>query len=307
MKLQQLRVLIAIAEHGSLSMAAQSLHITQPAVTKAIQELETDLGVSLVVRSSQGAKLSMFGQILVKHARIVDQEIRHAKEDIASLSGLKKGNVFLGVTPVVALGPISKAISAFNHRYPDINIHINEMRPAQITEGLLDGTLDLGVISRIGIPNSPRYHWETLYKINLLVCLRINSQLPEVTSIMELAGYTWLVWDKLESPGSMFAEIFSAGNVKLPKKIIRCSSTVLYSQLAAQQDYACVITEPAFEWSAFKGKLKMLNLEEQLPVMHAGLVYRKESLLTDIVIEFSELIRAICKDPNDVAGYRCIK
>ncbi|QRX82956.1 LysR family transcriptional regulator [Glaciimonas sp. PAMC28666] len=302
MKLQQLKVLIAIEAHGSLSMAAQSLHITQPAVTKAIQELETDLGVSLLVRSSQGTQLSPFGQILVKHARVVDQEIRHAKEDIASLSGMKKGNVFVGVTPVVALGPISKAISAFNRRYRDINIHINEMRPTQITEGLLDGTLDLGVISRIGVPSSPRFHWETLYTIKLLICMRNGGLPPGVHSIADLSAHTWLVWDKLESPGSMLSEIFSHSDLPMPEKIIRCSSTVLYSQLAEQEDYVCVLTEPAMVWSGFKGKLTPLTLQEELPVMQAGLVYRKESLLSDIVIEFSELIKAICKEPEVVAA-----
>lgn len=298
---------MAIDAHGSLSMAAQSLHITQPAVTKAIQELESALGVSLLVRSSQGAQLSPSGKVLVRHARVIDQEIRHAKENIDRLSGLKKGNVFIGVTPVVASGPIAKAISAFNRRYREINIHINEMRPAQITEGLRDGTLDLGVVSRIGIPNSPRFQWETLYRINVQICMRNNNRPPNLRSITDLYDYTWLVWDKLESPGCMFSEIFNHCNAKLPEKIIRCSSTVLYSQLAAQEDYVCVLTDPAMTWPGFKGAITPLKLKEELPMMYVGLAYKKESLLTDIVIEFAELIKVLCKESAGVSASLSIK
>lgn len=296
MKLHQLRALVAIAEKGSLQDAAQALHVTQPAVTKAIQDLERDLGVTLILRSPQGAQLSVFGKSLVKHARAVEQEIRHAHEDIDNLVGLKKGSVVLGITPVVAMGPISKVVIAFHHRYPDIDLRIAEMRPAQIHEGLLDGTLDLGIVSRIGVPDTSQYHWDTLYDVGIVIGVRAGHPLTNVDSIHDLQDYTWLAWDPFDIPGGMFSEIYKRLNLALPKKIIRCSSTVLYTQLATETDCICMLTTPALEWAGFKDRLKLLSLKESLPTMQIGLVYRNESLVTQIATEFHGFVKNICKE-----------
>ncbi|MBY4749693.1 LysR family transcriptional regulator, partial [Burkholderia cepacia] len=81
MKHHQLRALAAIAEHGSLRAAARAIHLSQPALTKAIRELELDLGVPLVTRNARGAQLTRFGQAVYARARLILAEMQHARDD----------------------------------------------------------------------------------------------------------------------------------------------------------------------------------------------------------------------------------
>ena len=132
--------------------------------------------------------------------------------------------------------------------------------------------------------------------VGIVIGVRAGHPLTKVDSIHDLKDYTWLAWDPFDIPGGMFSEIYKRLNLELPKKIIRCSSTVLYTQLAAETDCVCMLTTPALEWVGFKQRLKVLSLKESLPTMQIGLVYRNESLITQIATEFHGFVKSICKE-----------
>ena len=79
MKLHQLRALAAVSETGSMQEASRLLHVTQPALSKAIKELEASVGAALFVRTNKGVQLTPYGQRLVGHARLISENVRRAR------------------------------------------------------------------------------------------------------------------------------------------------------------------------------------------------------------------------------------
>jgi LysR family transcriptional regulator of abg operon len=172
MKLQQLRVLLAVAQHGSIHEASRSLHTTQPALSKTIAELERELGVTLMSRSTRGVSLTAYGVALVKRASLVEQELRHALEDIEAIRGHEEAQLNIGFTAVASSGPLPDAMASFRLRFPNVTLRGFELRPQQIFEGLREGRLDLGLVSTCNGPGTNAFQWEPLFSVAMHLSVR---------------------------------------------------------------------------------------------------------------------------------------
>jgi DNA-binding transcriptional LysR family regulator len=300
MKLHQLRSLISVAEKGSIHEASRALHVTQPAVSKALSDLETELSVPLFVRSAKGTQLTPYGRSLIRHARAIEQELRHAHEDIETLLGIARGTVTIGVTPVTSTGPFARALREFSGAYPQVTVNVLELRPAQIQEGLADGSLDFGLISRIGEPSDARFYWETLYTIPTTLAVRTNHPLRGVRSLRVLADAGWLSWDALDDTTSLIGSMFSAHDVPPPKNVLRCTATALYLEMATTTDLISLWSELPFHMPAYQALLRKITLTEPLPNMTIGLICREINLTTTIASTMIDMIRTACTEFGEV-------
>jgi DNA-binding transcriptional LysR family regulator len=294
MKLHQLRSLIAVAENGSIHEASRALHVTQPAVSKALSDLEGELGAPLFVRSARGAQLTPYGQSLIRHARAIEQELRHAHEDIATLLGIARGTVTVGVTPVTSAGPFAEALRQFSGAYPQVTVNVFELRPAQIQEGLADGSIDFGLVSRIGQPSDTRFYWETLYTIATTLAVRTGHPLRGSRSLRVLAQAAWLSWDALDDSTSLIGTLFGSQGIQPPQSVLRCTSTSLYMEMATTTDLISLWSELPFHTPPYKGQLRKISLTEALPDMTIGLICRDIDLTTTIATKLIGMTRAAC-------------
>lgn len=296
MKLHQLRALIAVAENGSIHEASRVLYVTQPAVSKALSDLEAELGAPLFVRSAKGAQLTPYGQSLIRHARAIEQELRHAHEDIATLLGIARGTVTVGVTPVTSTGPFADALRQFTHAYPQVRVNVYELRPAQIQEGLADGSIDFGLVSRIGQPGDTRFYWETLYTIATSLAVRSGHALRGARSLRELAQTGWMSWDALDDSTSLIGTLFGSQGIEPPQSVLRCTSTSLYMEMATTTDLISLWSELPFHMPRYKGLLRKITLTEALPDMTIGLICRDIDLTTTIATTLIDMIRNACAE-----------
>ena len=138
MKYHQLRAFLTVAEQGSIRAAARSLHLSQAALTKALKELEQDLGVPLVLRTARGVQLTAFGLQLRIRAQMVVSEMRRAEDDIAHMKGAVTGSVAAAVTPTAALSVLPKAFSAFRKKMPHARVSFIEGFPGVALPRLRD-------------------------------------------------------------------------------------------------------------------------------------------------------------------------
>ncbi|GAB2892953.1 LysR family transcriptional regulator [Paralcaligenes sp. KSB-10] len=295
MKSHHLRALIAIADCGSIQGAALALHLSQPAITKALQDLEQEMAVPMVVRTPKGAHLTAYGLGLLKHARAIEQQLRHAKEEINALVGVRSGSLVIGATPVACIGPLANAIIDFQRQSPDVNLKVLELRPAQIIEGLTDGTIDVGLVSRVGLPEAPAYYWETMYKVGLTVGVRKGHPVQTACGLADLADLPWLVWDSNEEPGNMLYEIFAQHRLPQPRRVIRCTSASLYAMLISSTDMVGCLADTAYDFTVFGHSLHPLSIRELLPELNVGLVCHDAKLLTPSANNFVRELRFICR------------
>ena len=118
LKLRDLQMLQALAEAGSMAAAAEQLALSQPAISKAMSEMEYGLGAQLLDRSSRGVVLTESGRVLLQHGRVILDEVRLGITEIERLSDPTQGEVRIG-TGDPATVVVSEIINALSRRYPD--------------------------------------------------------------------------------------------------------------------------------------------------------------------------------------------
>jgi len=219
MKLNQLRALAAVAETGSIQEASRILHLTQPALSKAIKELESSVGATLFVRSSKGVQLTPFGQRLVSHARLISENVRRAREDLEDMKGTVQSEITVGVTPVTALmRPMAACLSTFRREFPNARLRVLEMRPAQLLEHLREGTMDFAVTSQL-LPLDRGLDCTQVCRLPTMIGARRGHALRAARSVrvLQQADAIWL--DEIRKAG-LYDTIWQAFAVLLPVKTV---------------------------------------------------------------------------------------
>lgn len=295
MKLQQLRILLAVAEHGSIHEASRSLHISQPALSKAIAELERELGVTLMSRSVRGVSLTNYGVALVKRASVVEQELRHALEDIESIRGHAEAELNIGFTAVASSGPLPDAMAAFRKRFPNVALRGFELRPQQIQEGLREGRLDLGLISTNSGPGSASFQWEPLFSVGMKLAVRTGHPLRRARRLRPLLDADWLVLDPVDDAGSPLASLMRLHRLEMPRRVVQSASNLLGLQLATKTDLVSMWSDFVFfgtgPLQVVRDALTPLQIQDELPDFRVFLVYRSMDLMTHVCAEFVREVR----------------
>lgn len=197
MNLHALRVFYNVAKLGSFSGAAEALFISQPAVSKALKELEYQLNIQLIERASKGKKLTLSegGQALFDHARSIFAIEKAAIDDIKSRTGLKRGTLVIGTSTTIASYWLPPYLAKFCAQYPHIKVEVQVANTAQIEHALLECTIDLALVE--GTPTEPHIiskHWQN----DLMSIVKPSNFKPTKNLKAWLNEQFWL----LREPGS---------------------------------------------------------------------------------------------------------
>ena len=147
MDLRQLRFFLEVARSESFTKAAEKLHIAQPALSIAIRKLEEELEVLLFNRRDRKISLTAEGEVLAGHAREILQGVTKARQDIADLRGLLKGEVRVGLTPMLSGFFFPGIVSSFKRLHPSLQIAISGESAWSIQRKIESGEIDMGVIA----------------------------------------------------------------------------------------------------------------------------------------------------------------
>ena len=146
MNLHLLRIFATVAEYGSFSQAAQRLYISQPAVSKAVQELERQLGTILIDRSGHKVLLSEAGILLQQHAQQIFALERSAETTLEQLHGLERGHLALGGSHTTGTYLLPPTLGLFHRQYPGIKLSLEIGNTQQVVDRLLAGILDMAFV-----------------------------------------------------------------------------------------------------------------------------------------------------------------
>src|SRR6266702_3782550 len=140
--LKQLRLLIALGDHGSLLKAAKQVALTQPGASKALQEIETTFGTALFNRTNRGLEPNEVGHCVIRYARLIHTDLAHLREEIVGILRGHGGRVAVGVI-MGAVPLLTDAISALVERHPEMSVEIVEDTSATLLSQIDAGRLDL--------------------------------------------------------------------------------------------------------------------------------------------------------------------
>lgn len=145
MDLKQLTYFVAIVEDGTISGAAQRLHIAQPALSLSLKTMETDLGVPLLERGPRSVRLTEGGRLFYQRARQILDMARSARQELSDVGRGVAGVLRLGTVSSSASALLSWRMGVFHRRYPQVRFELHEGNTFELIEMLRTGILDLAI------------------------------------------------------------------------------------------------------------------------------------------------------------------
>lgn len=146
MELRVLRYFLTVAREGSITGAANFLHVTQPTLSRQIKDLEEELGQKLLVRSNHNVTLTAEGMLLRKRAEEIIDMVDKTEAEFNSMEERISGDIYIGGGETVAMKLIAEIVKDLQENYPDIRYHLYSGNAGDVTERLDKGLLDFGIL-----------------------------------------------------------------------------------------------------------------------------------------------------------------
>lgn len=301
MKLQHLRSLVVVHECGSLQQATKRLHISQPALSRTLQALEGELGVALLIRSSQGITLTSYGLRLIEHARHVLGSVERARRDIGEMRGSATRRISIGITAVAALSVTLEGVMVeFHAKCPDTQLCIHELRPSEINAMLREGSLDLALTTHLPEASSG-LDVLTVHHIPMRIAARQGHPLLKEKKLSHLLDAIWLT--SASGPTSFFEQFFERNGLPPPQRVLECSSLIV--ALDAMTGLDALMMGPQMNArlsQAFHEQIQPLHIESDLPDLPVLMICSNRSLLPSSADLVFELIQSSLQGGHPTTG-----
>ncbi|OHV38475.1 MULTISPECIES: LysR substrate-binding domain-containing protein [Pseudofrankia] len=253
LKIRHLVLVDAVASTGSVVRAAERLHVTQPVVTRALQEVESILGVLLYDRGPRGLTPTAFGEAFVDHARAVLAQLRSASDHLAELAGADTGTVAVGTYLAGSNLLLPLAIERLKGTRPRITVIVREANPEALTAELLAGTLDLVVGRLTVLDDAKRLRQEALYREPIRLVARAGHPAAAATAaaaagagtvrLGDLMHYPWVVPVAETALRRELEAAFLHEALPLPPDRVECMSILTTRHLLLHTDSIAALPE----------------------------------------------------------------
>ncbi|MGW0649341.1 LysR family transcriptional regulator [Streptomyces umbrinus] len=203
LNLERLRTLDALARHGSVSGAAEGLHVTTSAVSQQMSKLEREVGQQLLAKNGRGVRLTDAGRLLADHAARILSQVELAQSDLEAQRGQVMGELRLAAFPTAARGLFPTALAALRAEHPGLRVRSRELEPEIGVAWVTRGDLDLAVV--LDWYNKPLPLPDGLVKASLLddptdLALPVGHRLADRSEVdlADFADDEWIAWDEGE-------------------------------------------------------------------------------------------------------------
>lgn len=226
LSLRELRVFVSVLQHRSFRKAAASLHVTQPAVTKAIAGLEELLGVKLFDRSAKGVEPTVHGASFAPHAAAIFSELRSAAQQIEIVSSGATGTLCVGTVPLPAKTFLPRAIDALTRDHPRIFVSVVEAREAELAERLRKREVDVAIVRENQFPAAEDLRSELLFEESLCVLAARTHPLARRLRVTwdELLEQRWVIPPQDSFFLPVVRRALDRMNLPLPRNIVEAAS-----------------------------------------------------------------------------------
>lgn len=280
MKLQTLQALLCIEAVGSLRAAAQQLNTSQPALSAAIQQLETELGAPLLVRTRRGVTLTTFGQAFIRRARLIVAESQRAQDEIRQLRGHREGQISFSTSPAVGLQVLPKALARFAHEFPKVAVRVRDGLFPAVAAGLRDGSLDFSLTAAHRHDIDEDLECEALFVSEVAIVARQGHPLRHARHLAELQACGWVYSSAPRGPGAVIEEAFRSHGLAPAKIAMACESFLALPGIVAQSDWLTTMPLAMYERHALHDGLCRIEVEESLRTLTIYALRRHDMPLT---------------------------
>ncbi len=297
MKLQDLHVLMAVVQAGSMGKAALMLDTTQPNISRSIAELEHALGVRLLDRHRRGIEPTECGRALLDCGAAVFDELRRGVKSIEFLADPTAGEVRIGSTAFLAASFVSALIDQLSRRHPRIRFELITGYPETLHRDLNERKVDLLIVRSSGPLTNERLHFEPLFEDSYVVAAGAKNPWARRRNIRlsDLAAERWVLPPRESVIGSILTQAFRNGGFDYPRATVVTDSPHMRVSLLETGRFITVFPASALTFLTKGSALKVLSVALPPARRPNGMVTVKDRAVTPVAQLVIDGAREIAK------------
>lgn len=284
LNLRQLEMLESVAKYGSLTLAAEAMNVTQPAISIQIRKLETEVGIALIERTGRICQLTEAGEEVLRHAQRISRVVEDLKENLEQFRGVSRGVLRLAVVSTANYF-IPEYIAYFRKTHPGVEMNLRVANRDSILKMLESNETDLAIT---GLPPDDSELTARPFKENPLVVISPPdhplAQKSRVT-LEALSKYPFIIREQGSGTRAVMARTFQKHGLEYQESCVLSSNEAVKQAVQAGLGLA-VISQQTTDLELETGRLAILDAEELSVLRHWYVVYRNFRRLPPAALEF---------------------
>ncbi|MGF6548648.1 LysR family transcriptional regulator [Paraburkholderia youngii] len=298
LKLRDLDTLMTVVNAGGMRKAAEQLHLSQPAVSKAIADLEGVLGVRLVDRSGHGVEPTVFGRVLLKRGAVIFDELRHGISEMEFLADPDAGELHVGCVETITAGFAAAIVERMSRQHPRLIFSV-ESGDAPVLEAhfLRERICELAIARPFTATPGPDMDGEPLFHERLRVVVSDRSEWAARRRpvLAELVDAPWILSPNEIGPHSPVVEAFHAINAELPVARVLTGSLNLRRSLLQTGRFVTVMPHSLLRFGPDKAWIKVLPIDLPTWKVPTMIITLKNCTLSPVAERFVDQARTLAK------------
>ena len=293
MELRHIKYLLAVADHGNFTRAAESLHISQPTLSQQIKQLERVLGVVLLDRSGRTVRLTDAGHAYAQHARLALRDLDAAERAVHDVQDLSRGHLRVATTPTFTAYLIGPLVHRFRSEHPGIALTLRETTQDRIESDLAADRLDLGIA--FAGPHAAGIEHTALFTEQLTLVVGSGHALAEATDSLPVRNLTGHPLGLLSADFATRVHIdryFDDAGVR-PEIAIEANSISALLEFVGRGTLATVLPDAI---TRAHPAVRPVPLDPPLPMRTVELLRRHSAYHSAAARAFAEVLQSVAHD-----------
>ncbi|GLK85637.1 LysR substrate-binding domain-containing protein [Ancylobacter defluvii] len=301
LKLRQIEIVIAVAEQGSFLAASHQLELSQPAVSKAVQEIEAILGQPIFDRVPRGVLINPFGKAVVERGRAMLSLVERLGDDVVLIEQGLAGTLVIGALPTAASSVLPAALGRLRATNPDLNIRIVQGRTVELMPQLESGKLDIIVGRLYEAETSQDVQRETIYHEPISMIVRADHPLLKhgKVDVETLARYGLVLPSLEQRLGQEVDSVLAYSNLLPSTPPLRSTSLSFIRELILSSDFVTVLPRLMLAGDLTRGAVHLLPVALVSVSRPAGIVSlrhrRRPASVAALITALREHLRELQK------------
>jgi len=298
LKTRQLLLLIALDEHRNIHRASGALFMSQPAASKQLKDLEDMLEVRLFDRFPHGMEPTIYGETMIRHARMALTNLSLAHDDIVALKSGLVGQVEAGVIMAPGMSLLPRAIANVKKNAPLLRIGVTVEQSNILLRALQLGTLDFMIGRILEKESATNLVYEELTEEPVCIVARVGHPLlsRKNLQLQDIVSYPWILPPNGSILRHRFDLMFMRVGMDVPTNVVDTTSLLLVTSLLQQTDSLHVIPVEVAQYFTALNALSILPMELPCKMDAFGIIMQKDSILSPSATILLDEVRRLARE-----------
>ncbi len=294
LRMRQLLLLVALGDEGNIHRAAEVLHMSQPAASKLLKDLEDALDVPLFDRLPRGMSPTWYGEAMIRHARMALASLSEAREEVEALKAGRFGTASVGSITTAGLSLLPEAIASVKREYPSMRIGMQIETSDVLLERLAQGKLDMIVARLFERHDKTKLRYEKLAEEPVCAIARCGHPLAKARrlKLADLVEAGWVIPPSGSVLRHRFELMFQEAGLNIPSNIVETTAILFVSKLLQQTDFIAVVDRDLGQYYAEHGFVDILPIQLSCSMDAFGIIRSTDRLLSPAARVLLQAIRS---------------